>query len=92
MPARTTINISLTPHLERFVSARVTSGRYQSASEVIRESLRLLEEREAMKEATLGELRKKVAVGLEQARRGELLDGEQVFRQLEERTRKRRVR
>ena len=92
MPARRTINVSLTPHLERFVSARVTSGRYQSASEVIRESLRLLEEREAMKEATLGELRKKIAVGLEQARRGDLLDGEQIFRQLEERPRKRRAR
>ncbi len=45
-----------------------------------------------MKEATLGDLRKKIAVGLEQARRGDLLDGEQVFRQLEERTRKRRAR
>jgi antitoxin ParD1/3/4 len=92
MAARTTINVSLTPHLGRFVNARVASGRYQSASEVIRESLRLLEERETMKEATLGDLRKKIAVGLEQARRGDLLDGEQVFRQLEERTRKRRAR
>ena len=92
MAGRATINVSLTPHLEQFVNSRVASGRYQSVSEVIREGLRLLEEREAMKEATLGEVRRKIAVGLEQARRGELLDGEQVFRELEERTRKRHAR
>lgn len=76
------MNVSLTPELERFVSSKVASGRYQSASEVIREGLRLLEEREVTKQAALEEVRRKIAVGLEQADRGELFDGEEVFREL----------
>jgi antitoxin ParD1/3/4 len=38
------MNVSLTSELEKFVSAKVESGRYNSASEVVREALRLLEE------------------------------------------------
>ena len=41
------MNVSLTPQLERFARALVESGRYRSASEVVRDGLRLLEEREA---------------------------------------------
>jgi antitoxin ParD1/3/4 len=41
MANRVTLNISLTPELEQFINARVDSGRYQSASEVVREGLRL---------------------------------------------------
>lgn len=41
------MNISLNSHFERFVDEAVKSGRYKSSSEVIREALRLLEEREA---------------------------------------------
>jgi antitoxin ParD1/3/4 len=48
-----TLNVSLTPHLENFIHQTVSSGRYQSASEVVRTALRLLEERERQKDATL---------------------------------------
>ena len=41
------MNVSLTPELEAFVEMAVKSGRYASASEAVREGLRLLEEREA---------------------------------------------
>jgi antitoxin ParD1/3/4 len=41
------MNVSLTPELEAFVESAVKSGRYASASEAVREGLRLLEEREA---------------------------------------------
>ena len=41
------MNVSLTPELEAFVDAVVKSGRYGSASEAVREGLRLLQEREA---------------------------------------------
>jgi len=44
---RTSLNVSLTPELERFIAARVASGRYQTASEVVRAALRLLEQSEA---------------------------------------------
>lgn len=79
MSIRASMNVSLTPELEKFVHDRVSSGRYQTASEVIREGLRILEEREAVREATLEELRAKIRRGAEQADRAELLDGEQVF-------------
>jgi antitoxin ParD1/3/4 len=46
MAIRMTLNISLPPKLGQFVEQRVASGRYSSASEVIRAGLRLLEERE----------------------------------------------
>lgn len=39
---RTSLNVSLTPELGRFVADRVASGQYQTASEVVREALRLL--------------------------------------------------
>ncbi len=41
------LNVSLTPELATFIQARVASGRYQSASEVVRAALRLLERDEA---------------------------------------------
>ena len=44
---RTSLNVSLTPALEQFIVERVSSGRYQTASEVVRAGLRLLEQAEA---------------------------------------------
>ncbi len=43
------MNVSLTPELEEFVAGKVESGRYTSASEVVREALRLLEEHDHAK-------------------------------------------
>jgi len=83
MPNRATLTFSLTPELHDFVSSRVASGRYVSASEVIREGLRLLQEREAYREAEMARLRREIEVGLAQAEAGELLDGEAVFDELE---------
>jgi antitoxin ParD1/3/4 len=59
------MNVSLTPELEKIVAERVSSGRYASASEVIREALRLLEERDQ-----LNQLRQEVRLGLEQLDQG----------------------
>jgi len=89
---RTTLNISLTPELEGFINTRVASGRYQSASEVVREGLRLLQEKEDERRAALDEVRRKIKVGLDQIKRGEVLDGEEVFTELERQSRERRGR
>jgi antitoxin ParD1/3/4 len=64
------VNISLTPELERLVDEKVKSGRYASASEVIRESLRLLEEREELRQQRVAEVRHKIDRGLDQLDRG----------------------
>ena len=60
-----TMNVSLTPHLEDFVHQTVASGRYQSASEVVRTALRLLEERERERQAKLEWLRQEIQKGLD---------------------------
>ena len=78
------MNISLTPELESFVDSRVASGRYQSASEVVRAGLRLLEQDEQEREAALTEVRQKIQLGLDQIRRGEVFDGEAVFDELDQ--------
>ena len=77
------MEISLTPEMDAFVAGRVASGRYQSASDVVCAGLRLLEAAEREREAAFAEVRRKIAVGLEQARRGELRDGEAVFDELD---------
>ena len=84
------MNVSLTPELEKFVAQKVQSGRYQTASEVIREGLRLLEERDALHQARLDDIRQAIQDGNAQLARGEGLPGEQVFAQLRAKSRARR--
>jgi len=63
------MSVSLAPDLETMIRERVACGRYTDANEVVREALRLLEERDE-----LDHLRSLLAVGLEQAERGELIE------------------
>ncbi len=51
-------------HFEQFVKAQIGSGRYSSASEVIRDALRLMQEREQLREVKLANLRSEVQKGL----------------------------
>lgn len=83
MPGQNTLNISLTPRLEDFVHSRVTSGRYGSASEVVREALRLLEDREYSRESAIRGAKQKISEGLLAARQGRMTDGDQFFKDLE---------
>ena len=59
------MNVSLTPELAGLVDDRVESGRYRSRSEVIRESLRLLEERDHLREWKKERLRELIQKGVE---------------------------
>jgi antitoxin ParD1/3/4 len=59
------MNFSLGTHFEDYVRNKVESGRYNNASEVIREALRLHEEQEAVREARLQRLKTEIAMGLE---------------------------
>jgi antitoxin ParD1/3/4 len=64
------MNVSLPPELEARVRQRVESGMYGSASEVIREALRLFEAYEQVKTAKLDSLRQDIAAGLNDAKNG----------------------
>jgi antitoxin ParD1/3/4 len=68
------MNVSLTPEMEAWVQQKVGSGLYTSASEVVREALRALHERETRKSARLANLREAVAVGIQSADSGDLHD------------------
>ena len=59
-----TMNINLTPHLENRVKQKVASGLYASASEVIREALRLMEEQDQTRAVKLEQLRQDIRDGL----------------------------
>jgi antitoxin ParD1/3/4 len=65
------MNVSLTPALEDFVNQKVSSGRYGSASEVVREALRLLEDRDRLRDAQIGDLKKEIEKGLRQLDTGD---------------------
>jgi antitoxin ParD1/3/4 len=68
------MNVSLTPKLEKFVSNKVESGRYNSASEVVREALRLLEEHDQARASQLAEFDYKLGRRLNSLDRDEHVD------------------
>jgi len=59
------MNISLTPELEQIVQTKVKSGMYHSASEVVREALRLMTEQDHIREIKLQDLRAEIKKGLD---------------------------
>ena len=87
------MNVSLTPELEKFVQGKVESGRYTSASEVVREALRLLEKRDERlqeREQALKAFQAELDRRLESLDRGEGIPGEVVFARLREKLETRR--
>ena len=84
------MNVSLTPELERFIQENVHSGRYTSASEVVREALRLLEEHEKVRAVQLAEFREEIDRRLASLDRGEGIDGATALAQLRHRSHTRR--
>ena len=87
---RTTVNISITPELDEFLQNRVSSGRYQTTSEVVREALRLLERQEREREEAFQSLKAKLERGAGEAEAGQLFDGDEVFDELREMIEERR--
>ena len=78
------MQVSLTPKLEEFIAAKIASGRYGYANEVIREALRFMETHEEwLREIKLEKLRREIQLGLGQLDRGESMDGAEFFEALE---------
>jgi antitoxin ParD1/3/4 len=59
------MNVNLSPQLEELVRQKVASGLYTSASEVVREALRLMEEQDRIRAAKLEQLRQEIREGLD---------------------------
>jgi antitoxin ParD1/3/4 len=72
------MNVSLTPELEQFVTDTVATGRYSSASEVVRSALRILEEEERWKTYA----RAKIARGLEEAAADRIVAGKTAMQRI----------
>jgi antitoxin ParD1/3/4 len=75
-----TLNVSLTPQLEELIKSKVSSGMYTSASELVREALRLLEERDHIRELRLEALRREIQKGVDS---GPGIPADEVFNRLE---------
>jgi antitoxin ParD1/3/4 len=83
------MNISLTPKLENFVKSKVKTGDYNNASEVVREALRVLQERESDRRVQLGALKRLIREG-EKSGDPILWDPEAIKTKARTRVRKRR--
>jgi antitoxin ParD1/3/4 len=80
------MNVSLTPKLEKLVTRKVESGLYQSASEVIREGLRLLEDQDRLRKIKFADVRKKIQAGLDELDRGEGIPAGAVYAEMKRRS------
>jgi len=76
------MNVNLGAVFDEFIADLVRSGHYQSQSEVVREGLRMLKEREELKRLRADELRREIARGAEQADKGEFVAGDEAFRRI----------
>lgn len=84
------MNVNLGTVFDKFIAQLLKTGMYQSQSEVVREGLRLLKEREDLKNLRLSEMRKEIAIGSEQADRGEFVDGDETFAEIRRRSAQRK--
>jgi antitoxin ParD1/3/4 len=84
------MNVSLTPELEQFVSSKVGSGRYNSASEVVREALRLLEEHDQARSAQIAAFNQELGHRLASLDRGEQVDSAAARKRIEAKSQARR--
>jgi antitoxin ParD1/3/4 len=84
------MNVNLGTVFDKFIADLLKGGMYQTQSEVVREGLRLLKEREELKMLRLAEIRKEIALGSEQADRGEFAEGPAAFAEIRRRSAKRK--
>jgi len=84
------MNVNLGPVFDQFVADLLKTGYYQSQSEILREGLRLLKEKEELKQFRLAELRKQIEVGGQEADRGEFVGGAEAFAAIRKRSAERK--
>ncbi|HXK05963.1 MAG TPA: type II toxin-antitoxin system ParD family antitoxin [Verrucomicrobiae bacterium] len=85
------MNVSLTPELERFVNTKVQSGRYNSASEVVREALRLLEQHDEARAMQLAEFNGELGRRMAALDRGESVKPAEARARLQDKSKQHRT-
>ncbi len=83
------MTVTLTAEQEQFIAEQLKSGHYQSAGDVIAQSLGMLRAQEEFIRTNTAELREKLAVGIEQIRRSEVVDGKTAIQNLREKLHRR---
>jgi antitoxin ParD1/3/4 len=78
------MTVTLTAEQEQFITEQLKDGHYRSAADVVAQSLGMLRAQEEFIRANAAELREKIASGLEQIRRGEVVDGKTAIKNLRE--------
>jgi putative addiction module CopG family antidote len=76
------MKVTLTEDQEKFVAEQLKTGHYGSPADVVAKSLGMLRAQEEFIRSNAASLRKKVAAGMEQARRGEVVDGKKAIQNL----------
>ena len=84
------MEIALTPDIEQYIQAKVSSGQHASASEVFLAGIKLLQDIEQTYQGRYQALRDEVNIGIEASDRGDIVDAETVFSQLQERLNQKR--
>lgn len=82
------MNISLTPALEHFIQDKVNSGMYTSASEVVRESLRLLHNHDDLQKQRTKQFNQAIDIGLQQLDNGEKIPADESYNRLKQKINK----
>lgn len=76
------MNVSLTPELEKYVHDKVNGGMYTSASEVVRESLRVMHSFEDLQKKRIQELDDSIALSMQQIQRGQKISGDESYKKM----------
>jgi antitoxin ParD1/3/4 len=85
------LNVSLTPAAQTFIQEQLDRGKYGSIDEILLAGLELLAAKDAADKSRYEELRRDIEIGLAEANRGELIDGEELFERLRQKSQQRRT-
>ncbi len=84
------MEIQLKPELEQFLQEKLKSGVYQTLDEAINQGIELLKCQEEVYQGRFEELQRKIMIGAKASQRGEVIDGEALFKHLKDKLEARR--
>ncbi len=83
--------ITLKPELREFITNKIAQGKYQTLNEAINKGLELLKFQEEIYQGRFEDLQREIMLGVEASERGEVIDSELLFSQLENKLKQKRI-